>query len=122
MREQRVAESIKEYLSDIIKNQVKDPRVGFSSITSVEVTNDLRIAKVNISVMGDPEQKQQTMKAIESAAGFIRSQLASKLSMRYVPELVFRLDSSIDHGLRIAQLLTEIKSEGSGDNSDGNAK
>lgn len=112
MREQRVAEAIKEEISDILRTQLKDPRIGFVSVTGVEVTNDLRQAKVHVSVMGTEQEKEQAIKVLQKATGFIRSELAGRLTLRYTPELLFRLDKSIDHGLRIAKLLNEIQEQG----------
>ncbi len=113
MREQRVGEAIKEEISDILHNQLKDPRVGFLSVTTVEMSGDLKIAKVGISILGDQKQQEQAMKVLRHATGFVRSELAKRVSLRQAPDIVFKLDSSIEHSLRIAKLLNEISAPAS---------
>ncbi len=115
MREQRVAEAIREELSAILREEMRDPRVGLMSVTKVEVSTDLSVAKVGVSVLGTEQQRSQTLRMLEKARGFIRSQLASRMSMRHVPELKFKIDTSIEHGLRISQLLNDIRKEDSND-------
>lgn len=104
-RPQRVAEAIKEDLMDLFRHEVKDPRVGFVSIVKVDVSKDLSQARVFFSVLGDDQAKKETLKGLQSAAGYLRMQLATRLSLRHTPELVFRLDESIEHGVRISELL-----------------
>ncbi|MCL5040151.1 MAG: 30S ribosome-binding factor RbfA [Firmicutes bacterium] len=121
-RAQRVGEAIKEEVSDILQHQLKDPRIGFVSVIQVDVSNDLRHAKVYISVLGEPAQKEETVKAIQKATGFIRSELGQRVRLYHTPELVFLLDESIEHGARIARLLEEVRQEGpgpEGEKSDG---
>ncbi|GIQ68598.1 30S ribosome-binding factor RbfA [Xylanibacillus composti] len=104
----RVGEQIKKELSHIIQNELKDPRVGFITVTGVDVTNDLSQAKVYLSVMGSDEEKADTLKALEKAVGFIRSELGKRVRMRHTPELLFKFDSSIDYGSRIEELLQNL--------------
>ncbi len=106
-RPQRVGEAIKEELMELIRTEIKDPRVGFVSIVKVEVVNDLTQAKVFFSVLGGNQAKKDSQKGLESAAGYLRSQLASRLRLRHTPELLFKLDESIEHGARIAELLNQ---------------
>jgi ribosome-binding factor A len=101
---------MREELAKLIRT-LKDPRVGFVSIVKVEVAGDLRHAKVYSSVMGDAEQKKESMKGLTSAAGFLRTELGQVMRLRYTPELHFLLDESIEHGTRIAQLLVEVQKE-----------
>lgn len=108
-RPQRVGEAIKEELSDILRNDLKDPRIGFASVVKVEVSQDLRHAKIYISVFGDDNQKRATMKGLESAAGFIRSEVSRRIRLRFAPELSFSLDESIEQGARIARLLGDLR-------------
>ena len=110
-RPHRVAEAIKEELMDLLRNQVKDPGVGFVSIVRVEVSNDLRHARVHYSVLGDEAKKRETAAGMDRAAGFLRSQLAGRLRLRFAPELEFRLDESIEHGVRIAEILGRLGSD-----------
>ena len=114
MREQRVGEAIREEISDILHSQMKDPRVGFLSVTTVEMSGDLKIAKVGVSILGDQKQQEQAMKVLRHATGFVRSELAKIISLRQAPDIVFKLDASIEHSLRIAKLLNEIGESGTG--------
>jgi ribosome-binding factor A len=106
-RVQRVAERIKEELADILR-LVKDPRVGFASIVRVEVSPDLRYAKAFVSVYGPEADQQATMRGLENAKGFIRTELGRRVRLYHTPELHFALDTSIEHGDRIARLLATL--------------
>lgn len=112
MRHQRIAEQIRDEIAQMLRDEVKDPRIGFTSIVKVEVSTDLRVAKVYVSVFGNDEAKRNTMKGLESATPFIRHELAQRLRLRYVPEVRFVLDESIAHGARIAELLHQIRGAG----------
>jgi len=114
-RPEKVREFIKEQVSDIIQHQLKDPRVGFVSVTDVEVSADLRHAKVFVSVLGDAQAKTDTMAGLESAQGYIRQALGRRLQMRYTPEVIFRLDESIERGTRVVTLIREV-TQGQDDN------
>lgn len=109
-RAARVANQMREELSTLIRN-LKDPRVGFASIVKVDVSGDMRHAKAFISVLGNEQQKKETMKGLQSATGYLRTELSRVMQLRYTPELHFALDDSIEHGTRIAQLLIEVKKE-----------
>lgn len=111
IRTNRVSEQIKKELGLIIQREMKDPRVGFITVTGVEVTNDLSQAKVYISVMGSEEQKQNSLKALEKAQGFLRSEIGARIQMRHVPELLFKLDQSIEYGNKIEQLISQLHQE-----------
>lgn len=107
-RSQRVSHLLKEEIADIIMHKVKDPRLGFVSVIDVEVTEDLKIAKAFISIL-KPEEREMTMEILNSAKSFIRSELAKRLSMKFIPSLEFRLDTTSDYVSRIESLLKEIK-------------
>jgi ribosome-binding factor A len=111
-RQDQLGELIAEDLSDLIRTRMKDPRIGFASVTSVEVSADLRHAKVFISVMGSPEDQRDTIRALEHASGFLRHELAQRLTIRYTPDIAFRLDESIARGARIMELMRQVQSEG----------
>lgn len=113
-RSNRVGEEIKKELSLMIRDEMKDPRIkGLISITHVEVTNDLRYAKVYISIMATPEEKTLTLQTLEKAAGYLRSELAKRLQIRFTPELLFKFDDSIEYGAKINEILSGInKKEG----------
>jgi ribosome-binding factor A len=110
-RQEKLGELIAAELSDLLRTRVKDPRVGFASITHVEVSGDLRHAKVFVSVMGSPEERAETMKGLKNATGFLRHELATRLVLRYMPELVFKLDNSIEEGARILALINQVEQE-----------
>jgi len=107
-RTERLQEFIKEQVSEIIQQHVRDPRIGFVSITDVEVSADLRHAKIFISVLGDEDAKTASMAGLESALKFIRGELGRRLEMRYTPEIMFRLDTSIERGSRIVSLIRDV--------------
>lgn len=110
MRINRVSELIREALGDIL-NKIKDPRIGFITVTSVEVTPDLDIARVFVSVLGEEEQVNDTLKGLESAAGFVRRELGKEIRLRKTPRIVFTFDPGIERGSRILELLNSIKKE-----------
>jgi ribosome-binding factor A len=111
-RAERLAELIRAEASEIIQRGLKDPRIGFVSITDVVVSPDLRHAKIFVSVLGDDEVKRRTMEGLARATGHVRSELGSRLAIRFVPEVLFRLDESIERGARISSLLRGVTEEG----------
>lgn len=113
-RPERLAELIKETLADAFLTELKDPRVGFITITGVKVTADGSHATVSVSVMGSEEEKTRSMEGLNNARGFLRTYLAQHLSLRVAPELHFRLDRTLEHARRIDELLAEIRRGKSG--------
>jgi ribosome-binding factor A len=111
LRATRVGEQMKKELSDIIGRKLKDPRIGFVTVTDVRVTGDLQQAKVYISVLGDEEQRQNTLKGLEKAKGFIRSEIGQRIRLRKTPEIFFEIDETIEYGSRIEQLIRQISTE-----------
>jgi len=107
-RNNRISGEMKKEIADIIQNQIKDPRLGFVSIVGIEVSRDLATAKVFISHLGNEESLVETMKALESASGFIRRELSHRCKTRTVPELCFYADHSIEYGMKINKMLTEV--------------
>jgi ribosome-binding factor A len=107
-RQEQLRELIAEELSDLLR-KMKDPRIGFVSITDVELSADLRHAKVFVSVLGTEQEQQSTMTGLEHAAGFLRHELAQRLNIRYTPEILFRFDESIARGVHILQLLHQVQ-------------
>lgn len=108
-RTRQVGEMLREELSDIIRREVKDPRIGFMSITSVDVPPDLRTARVYVSVLGTDEERVKTLEALRSASGYIRRILKPRLRMRQIPDLEFRDDRSMEYAESISMALREIK-------------
>ena len=110
----RIAEEIKREVAQMIRDEIKDPRVtGLISVTQVEVTNDLSIAKIYISLLADEEKRKSCLQGLEKASGYIRSELGKRLKLRYIPELAFKMDESIAYGAKISKILAEVnKAEG----------
>ncbi len=109
VRRERVQALIREVVSEMFLRRVKDPRIGFVSIVNVEVTRDLSLAKVFVSVLGNQEDREKTMEGLKSARGLIRSQVAKELGARHAPEILFVLDQGIEHSIKVSKLLDEIK-------------
>lgn len=108
-RQRQVGELLHEEISRIIQYETKDPRLGFVTVTGVDVSPDLRQARVYITVLGDDTEIKNTLTGLTSAASYFRRLLGQSLSLRYVPELSFKLDTSLGYGLHIDALLDEIK-------------
>jgi ribosome-binding factor A len=115
IRVQRVAEQMKKEIADIIRTEVKDPGLGFTTVTHVEVAGDLQHAKVYVSVLGDKEAKQRTMDALTRATGYIRGEVSRRLRMRITPEMVFKLDESGEYSAHIQSVLKQISNESTHD-------
>lgn len=110
-RVEKLRELIREEVSDIIHRSLKDPRIGFASVTDVELSSDLRHAKIYVSVLGGEQEQQRTMEALHSATGFVRTELSRRIRIYRAPEIQFRLDRSIERGTRVMELLREISQE-----------
>ena len=111
-RTDRLNSLLKEVISEVIKRDVRNPHVAeLVTVTHVQITKDLRYAKVFISVIGSDQEKAETLQALQSAAGFIAVQSSQKVVMRYFPELTFKLDDSVDKHMRIEQMLNKISKE-----------
>ncbi len=106
-RLRRVDEAVRAVLSDAIATDLKDPRVGFITVTSVETSPDLRHARVFVSVLGSDEERQMSLTGLDSAHGFLQGKVARELRLKHTPTLDFRYDPSIDTGMRISELLDE---------------
>lgn len=109
LRANRVGEQMKKELSEIISRKLKDPRVGFVTVTDVKVTGDLQQAKVYISVLGDEKKKEDTLKGLAKASGFIRTEIGQRIRLRKTPEFTFEFDESISYGNRIESILKQIQ-------------
>jgi ribosome-binding factor A len=107
-RSQRVGDLIREEVADIIMYKLKDPRLGFITVTGVEMTADLKLARVFVSILKE-EDREVSMEVLNASKPFMRSVLTRRLKMKFIPTLEFRLDSSIDYGFKIDRLLKEIK-------------
>jgi ribosome-binding factor A len=109
-RSGRINEEIKREVSEIIRNEVRDPRLtAMVSVTRVDVTKDLRYAKVFVSVFGNDEEKKNTLSALKNSAGFIRREVGHRVNLRFTPEITIELDNTIEHGMHINALLETIR-------------
>ena len=111
-RTDRLDSQIRAELAELLHREMKDPRVGFATITRVETARDLATAKVWVSIMGTDEEREQTMKALTDAAPWLRRQLGGRLTLRHIPQLIIRQDDSIEAGDRVLRLLRELEDEG----------
>lgn len=115
-RAARLSEAIKEEISDIIQRGLKDPRIGFVTVTGVEVSPDLRHATVFFSILGTESERKETLAGMESAKGHIRTELGKRIRLKFLPELSFKLDKSIEESQRITELIQRIhRNEEQGD-------
>ncbi|MGE5173341.1 MAG: 30S ribosome-binding factor RbfA [Betaproteobacteria bacterium] len=108
-RAERVGDQMKQEIADILMRKIKDPRIGFVTVTDVEVADDLKNAKVFVSIYGG--DKEKTLKGLESASAYIRLELGKRMRMKFMPELLFRFDATIEQGAHIMELLRDIEEE-----------
>lgn len=108
----RISEEVKKVMSELLYNGLKDPRISsMTSVTRVEVTRDLRFAKIYISVLGNKEEKENTIVGLDSAKGFIRKEIGSRIDLRYAPEPIFHLDESIEQAIYMSKLIDEVNKD-----------
>ena len=107
-RTDRVGVLIQRELSEIIQRELKDPRVGFCTISQVQVSTDLKYADIKVSVVGDKRQKRKSITGLKSAAGFLRREVVQRIGLRHAPELRFELDDSVDQLMQIDRLLKQV--------------
>ncbi len=117
-RSQRVSDLLREEIAEIIMRRLKDPRLGFVTVTGVDITEDLKIARVFVSVLKE-EDRESTLEILNSAKSFVRSEIAKRVRMKVIPTIEFRIDESIEYGARIDKLLKEIKKH-SGESNEEN--
>ncbi len=110
-RSTQVAEALKREASDIIANGLKDPRLGFITVTGVDLADDLRYARIYVSVLGAPDVQKRSLQGLESAKGFVRRELGQRLRLKFTPEIDFKVDESVARGDRIDRLLHQIEEE-----------
>lgn len=120
LRIEKLQELIKQEMSKMLLKEIKDPRIGFVTVTDVEMTGDLREAKIYISVMGGEEQVKSSLEGLNSALGFVRREIGQRIRLRFTPEISFALDTSLDYGDHIQKLLLQV--EGDRDKNVDNAQ
>jgi ribosome-binding factor A len=111
LRSNRIGDQIQKELGEIISRKIKDPRVGFVTVTDVRVTGDLQQATVYITSLGNEKERQATLDALVKATGFIRTEIGQRIRLRRTPELLFEYDASVEYGNKIEELLRSIHKE-----------
>lgn len=118
-RSGRLGEEIKKIVSELLRKELKDPGIAqITSVTGVDVTSDGSYATVYLSVLASKEEKQTTVQALNKAAGFIRGRIGKRVAIRHVPELTFKLDTSLDYGMHIEKILEGLHEEGQSSEAD----
>lgn len=123
-RPERVQEALRQEISRIVQNEIRDPRLGFLTITAVDLTRDLRYARVYFSVLGEEKDKKLALKGLNSAKGYIKGLLSDRIKLKFMPEIEFKVDESFEHTRKIYDILDKIKKEkpdATGDRSDKEA-
>jgi ribosome-binding factor A len=110
-RSEKVADLIHKEISEMLVRAIKDPRIGFVTITRVTVSEDYRSAKVYFSVAGTVEERERSMKGLNSAKGYVRKELGRRIRLRYTPEIIFKFDPSIEYAIHIGKVIRDIKGE-----------
>lgn len=108
-RQGRINHQLKVEISDIIRREIRDPKLGFVTITDAQVTADLRHANVYITIMGDEKAKRDGLRVLQKAAGFIRGEFGRRAHLKTIPEITFKFDTAVDQGVRIFELLQQVK-------------
>jgi len=117
-RPERVQEALRQEISRIVQNEVRDSRIGFITITKVVLTKDLRHATVYFSILGENKDKTLALKGLNSAKGYIKNLIGDRIKLRFMPEIIFRIDESLAYTQEIYDLLERIKSEKKGDDNE----
>lgn len=111
VRANRVAEQIKQEMGEILTKKIKDPRIGFVTVTEVEVTGDLQQATIYVTVLGDDKKKDDTLIGLSQAKGFIRTEIGQRIRLRKTPEIFFKYDEAYEYGSRIESILRDLNDE-----------
>ena len=111
LRIEKLQELIKQEMSKMLLKELKDPRIGFVTVTDVEMTGDLREAKIYVSIMGGEEQVKSSLEGLNSALGFVRREIGQRVRLRFTPEISFALDTSLDYGDHIQKLLLQVEGD-----------
>lgn len=111
IRSEKVQVQLKREISRILQEDLKDPRIGFATVTRIDLTGDLRYAKVYFSILGDEKAQKSGIEGIQSAAGYIRRLIGQRLNLRYVPEISFNLDRSVEYSINLEKTFERLKNE-----------
>jgi ribosome-binding factor A len=118
-RSEKVADLIQKEISEMLLKTVKDPRIGFVTITRVIMSEDCRLAKVYFSVAGTGEEKERSLKGLNSAKGYVRKELGRRVRLRYTPEIIFKFDPSVEYAIHIGEVLRQLKKDEETDGNEG---
>ena len=110
-RHERLADQIRMEVAEMIEGELKDPRIGFATVTRVELSPDMRHGRVLVSVMGDEKEQKETLAGLASAMGYVRHELGRRLRLKRMPELIFILDRGLEESERVERLLHDLKEE-----------
>jgi ribosome-binding factor A len=110
-RSEKIADLIQKEISHMLVRTLKDPRIGFVTITKVTVSEDCRFAKVYFSVTGSPDERERSTDGLNSAKGYVRKELGRRIRMKYIPEIIFQFDPSIEYAIHIGEVIEHIKKE-----------
>jgi ribosome-binding factor A len=118
-RSEKVADLIHKEISEMLVKTIKDPRIGFVTITKVTVSEDCRSAKVYFSVAGTQEEKERSMEGLNSAKGYVRKELGRRIRLRYTPEIIFKFDPSIEYSIHIGEVIRHLYGEEGREGDEG---
>jgi ribosome-binding factor A len=110
-RSDKVADLIQKEISQMLLRGLKDPRIGFVTITKVTVSEDCRMAKIYFSVVGSPEEREISTEGLNSAKGYVRKELGRRIRMKYTPEITFQFDPSIEYAIHIGEVIEQVRKE-----------
>ena len=118
-RSEKVADLVHKEISEMLIKSIKDPRIGFVTITRVSVSEDFRLARVYFSVIGSPEDREKSQEGLDSARGYMRKELGRRLTLRYTPEIVFQFDPSIEYAVHIGEVIQSLRQKENEDDGNG---
>jgi ribosome-binding factor A len=113
-RSDKVADLIQKEISEILLKEIKDPRIGFITITRVAVSDDCRLAKVYFSVMGSDDDRERSIQGLNSAKGFVRKELGHRMRLRYTPDILFRFDPSVEYAVHLEEVIHHLREQREG--------
>lgn len=118
-REKRLAEEIKKIVSDLIRNELRDPRISpMTSIVDIDLTRDLRYVNIYVSILGNEDEKEETIEGLTRASGFVRREIGKKIKARYTPEVIFKLDNSIERGIYMSNVIAKVNKQDNSTSDD----
>jgi ribosome-binding factor A len=117
-RSEKVADLIQKEISEMLVRNLKDPRIGFITVTRISVSDDCRFAKIYFSVMGSTEERERSMEGLNSAKGYVRRELGRRIQLRFTPDIVFQFDPSIEYAIHMEEVFRDLHEKKRGDESE----